>query len=132
MESLYRDESTLADAIGAQGAFKFDSNRRLTIQYAVYKEGLKQVQAETLAWRLFQEVLPHQVNMYTIEVSGDQEPNGVQWALIDCYFNAYRKQSKGVTTKTSLGTIMVVLQMETALNSVHLFGKLWKLVAPVR
>ena len=75
IRSLDRVAGTLADAIGAQGAFKIDSNRRMSIQYAVYKKGLKQVQAETLAWKLFQEVLPHDVNMYTVQVSGDAEPD---------------------------------------------------------
>ena len=93
-----RDEGTLADAIGAQGAFKLDSNRKVSIQYAVYKEGLKQVQAGTLAWKLFQEVFPPQVNMYTVQVIGDLEPNGNQWALIDRYFDGYRKQANGVRT----------------------------------
>ena len=92
-----RVAGTFADAIGAQGAFKIDSNRRLSTQYAVYKEGLKEVQAETLAWKVLQEVLPHDVNMYTVQVSGDAEPDAGQWALIDRYFDGYRKQANGTS-----------------------------------
>ena len=75
IRSLDRTTGTFDDAIGAQGAFKVDSNRRLSTQYSMYKEGLTEVQAETLAWKLFQEVLPLDVNMYTVQVSGDAEPD---------------------------------------------------------
>ena len=53
------------------------------------------MQAETLAWKLFQEVLPIDVNMYTVQVSGDAEPNAGQWTLIDRYFDGYRKKGNG-------------------------------------
>ena len=87
IRSLDRTTGTFTDAIGAQGAFKVDSNQRLSTQYSIYKVGLTEVQAETLAWKLFQEVLPLDVNMYTVQVSGDAEPDAGQWALIDRYFD---------------------------------------------
>ena len=73
-----------------------ESNRKLSTQYSIYKESLIEMRADTFAWKLFQEILPPDVNLFTVQISGDAEPDAAQCALIDCYFESYRKKRNGM------------------------------------
>ena len=43
--------------------------------------------------------------MYTVQVSGDAEPDAGQWALIDRYFDGYRKKANGTSANQGSSNI---------------------------
>ena len=118
IRALDRTVGTFADAIGAQGAFNMESNRKLSTQYSVYKESLTEVQADALAWKLFQEVLPGEVYLFTVRVNGTAEPNAAQWTLIDKYFDNYRKNGNGTLANHGSPNVEISVGLEEIIKRV--------------